>query len=386
MAFPENFLFGSATSAHQIEGGNINSDWYAWEQIPGHIRGGSTSLIACDSWNKYNEDIKLLLNTNQNAYRMSIEWAKIEPEEGMFNKKAINHCRKQFELLKKNNIKIMVTLFHFTLPQWVAKKDGFASKDNIKYFVRFCQKMAEEYKGSIDFWATLNEPNVYVQKGYIEGSWCPGEKNKIKALKSWSNFIKAHNLVYNAIKSVSPQTPIGPVVSTMVFKPYKNNILDRSLCYLARLFFYNAMLKRMAKKSDFIGLNYYLKTTLQAKNPIVVKDNSVQNDYGWHVHPEGIYETIEECTKWGKPIYITENGLADAKDRLRPQFLKDTFDWLQKAIADNLPIKGYFHWSLLDNFEWASGYTMKFGLHTIDRKPRPSAQIYAELIKKSSGN
>lgn len=384
MKFPSHFLFGSATSAHQIEGGNTNSDWYKFELIPGHIRNGDTSLVACNSWHKYKEDIELLKKSNQNAYRFSVEWAKIEPEENRWDKKAIEHYRDELQLLKNNHISPMVTLFHFTLPKWVAKKDGFTNSANIKYFVRFCTKMVEECGDLVDLWATLNEPNVYVLKGYIEGLWCPGEKNRLKAFKCWCNFIKAHNQAYTAMHKIKSDIKIGPVISTMAFAPARNKTLDKIVVWIARQFSYELMFRFMIKHSDWIGLNYYIKTTMQAKKPLIAPDDSEKNDYGWYVHPEGIYQTIKENSKWGKPIYITENGLADDDDSHRPTFLEDTFKWLEKALQDELPLRGYFHWSLLDNFEWASGYQMKFGLHTIDRKPRPSAKKYSELIKQYS--
>ncbi len=379
MSYPKNFLFGSATSSHQIEGDNKNSDWYNWEIIPGRIRNNDNSLRG-DSWQNWRQDIELLKNTNQNAYRMSIEWAKIEPTKGHFNLEAIDNYRQQFKELKKNNIKIMLTLFHFTLPQWVADKGGFANRKNICYFTHFSEKMIEEFGDLVDLWATLNEPNVYVLKGYIEGLWCPGQKNYLNAIKSYFNFIAAHNQAYKAMKKIRPDAQIGPVISVMAFETSKPNVINNIKVFFARQFSYDLFNRLTIKNSDFLGLNYYLKTTFGPKNKSHKK--ILLSDYNWEISPEGIYQITKEQAHWGIPIYITENGTADAEDKIRPQFIKDHLHWLEKAITEGAPVKGYFHWSLIDNFEWAAGYTMKFGLHTIDRKPRPSAKTYAEQIKK----
>lgn len=381
MPYSKNFLFGSATSSHQIEGGNTNSDWYAWEKMPGRIWDGETSLKG-DSWQNYEKDVELLKNTNQNAYRLSIEWAKIEPKYGEFDLEAINHYRDQFQLLKKNNIKIMVTLFHFTLPKWFADEGGFEKSQNICKFVHFAKRMISEYGDLVDFWATLNEPNVYILKGYIEGKWCPGKKNYPLAIKTWLNFISAHNEAYLAMKSVKPKAQIGPVLSVMAFKPLNDNPINKLFAWFSRQFSYDLFTRLVIKNSDFIGLNYYIQTTIGLKTKSLNLEKIVKSDYQWEVHPEGLYRICKEQSKWGKPIYITENGTADADDKIRPQFIIDHLASLEKAIDEGVDVRGYFHWSLIDNFEWAAGYKMKFGLHTIDRKPRKSAQIYADLIKK----
>lgn len=383
--FPNGFLFGSATSAHQIEGGNFNSDWYAWEKEGGHITNNDTSEVSADSWNKWREDIELLKQTNQNAYRFSIEWAKIEPEEGKFDQGAIDHYRKILQELKRNNVKSMVTLWHFTIPLWLAKIGGFTNKKSIKFFSRYAEKIAVEYGGLIDFFVTLNEPMVYILKGYIQTVWPPAQKSWFKSYKVYRTLVKCHNRAYKIMKQFT-EKPIGIVENIGAFAPLKNNFTNRTAVNLAKYFDAVIFIKPVLKNIDFLGINYYQKFYIQAKKPFSSQKSDLQNDYGWVVNQEGLYQVIMENKKWGKPIYLTENGIADETDKYRGQFIKEALHNISKSIEDGADVRGYFYWSLLDNFEWAAGYTMKFGLADINRNLRPSAQVYADLIKKYSSD
>lgn len=382
--FPKGFLFGSATSAHQVEGGNFNSDWYKWEKA-GHIKDGETSDPAANSWNKWREDIELLKQTNQNAYRFSIEWSKIEPEEGKFNQDAIEHYRKILLELKNNNIKSMVTLWHFTTPLWLTKIGGFANRKSVKLFSRYAEKITTEFGDLVDFWATFNEPMVYILKGYIQADWPPVQKNLFKSYKVYRNLVKCHNRAYKIMKQLTDK-PIGIVENIGAFEPLKNNFINRTAVKLAKYFDAAIFIKPVLKNIDFLGINYYQKFYIQTKRPLSSQKSDLQNDYGWAVNQEGLYQVIMENSKWRKPIYITENGIADFDDDQRPQFLKEAFENIQKAINDGIDVRGYFYWSLLDNFEWTAGYTQKFGLADINRNLRPSAQVYADLIKKHSSD
>ena len=196
------------------------------------------------------------------------------------------------------------------------------------------------------------------------------------------NLIKAHIKAYRLIKKINNDIQIGINQNLTAYQPVSNSALDKIMTRIVRYFDADVFIKPTNKYSDFLGLNYYRKYRIQFKKPTSLNTDAPQNDLGWQINQEGLYQLIKENTKWGKPIYITENGVADAQDQYRPQFIRDAFANLEKALDDKLPIKGYFHWSLLDNFELSEGYTQKFGLHTIDRQPRPSAQVYAALIKK----
>jgi len=383
MKFPKGFLFGSATSAHQIEGGQRN-DWSEWEKKAGRVADGSDSAIACDSWNKWREDIALLKKTNQNAYRFSIEWSRIEPEEGRFSDKAIAHYREILLELKKQGIAPAVTLFHFTLPLWLSRIGGFANKKSVKYFARFAEKMAHEFGQIVDLWITINEPQAYLLSGYILGVYCPGKKDIFEAyFKVRNNLNSAHIKAYQAMKPLA-SGPIGIGQHLLALQPLAPYFLNKIWVRITHFFTTHIFVQPIIKYVDFIGINYYMKFKLQFWHPRVHTVAKLLNDYGWGINQEGLYQVIMESARWKKPIYITENGVADAQDQYRIPFIKQAFQNIDKAIKDGADVRGYFHWSLLDNFEWSGGYTMKFGLFTRDRLPRPSAKFYAEQIKKYS--
>ncbi len=379
--FPKGFLFGSATSAHQIEGHQFN-DWSGWEKL-GKIQNGDSAANAADSFNKWREDIELLKKSSQNAYRFSIEWSRIEREEGKFDQDAIEHYRQILKELRQNKITSMVTLFHFTLPVWLDKRGGFTDSKFPKYFAKFAEKIAEELGDLIDIFATFNEPNVYISSGFLFGNWYPGRKNDfIGAYKTYRNFIKAHLLAYRVIKKHS-KLPIGPVINITALLPLKNNPLDILLAKIARYFDYKIFIRPISRECDFIGVNYYARKFLHVGKQMVRGDHPYKPN-GWRENQKALAEVLIDQREWKKPIYVTENGVPDDDDDVRPDFIKEAFLAINKANEKGADIRGYFYWSLLDNFEWTSGYSMKFGLHTIDRKPRRSAKIYQEIIKKLS--
>lgn len=383
MKFPKNFLFGSATAAHQIEGGQKN-DWSEWEKKAGRITDGSDSTIACDSWNKWLKDIALLKKTNQNAYRFSIEWSRIEPEEGRFSAKAIARYKKMLLELKRRGIASMVTLFHFSLPLWLSRIGGFANKKSVYYFSRFAEKMAKEFGQIVYLWVTINEPQGYLLDGYIIGDHCPGEKNLFKAFfVIRKNLEKAHIEAYKKMKPLVKGS-VGAVEHLVALKPIVPGFLNHLWVRITHFFTTIIFIQPIIKYTDFIGINYYHKFKVQFWSPRITKASKILNDFGWGINQEGLYQVIMESARWRKPMYITENGIADAKDQHRADFIRDAFKNIEKALKKKADLRGYFHWTLLDNFEWAKGYTMKFGLFTRDRLPRPSANFYAEQIKNYS--
>lgn len=367
--FPQNFLFGSATSAHQIEGG-LNNDWAYWEKIPGHISDGSTSQVSADSWNKWRQDIQLLKSTSQNAYRFSIEWSRIEPKEGFFDKKAIKHYSGIIDELIDNDITPMVTLFHFTCPLWIDDIGGVASRKFAKYFARFAGKMAGEFGDKVELWSVINEPTVYVGDGYIFADWYPGKRNILRGVKAFFSLISAHKQAYLSMKKASPRVKVGIAMHMTAFASASNRICDRILTKLAKWLVNEYFINRIGKNLDFLGINHYLSHKIQCRKPLMVGE-----------FKNGLYQVAMEAKRWKLPIYITENGLPDEKDDRRQKFIIDSLSQLSRTIQDGADLRGYFHWSLIDNFEWASGYSMKFGLHTIDRKPRKSAGIYKKIIE-----
>jgi len=370
--FPKNFLFGSATSAHQIEGGQDN-DWSRWEKTAGNISDGSTSKIAANSWNKWRDDIKLLKNGGQNAYRFSIEWSRIEPREGFFDQKAIEHYREMIDELIKNDITPMVTLFHFTCPLWIEKIGGLANRKCAKYFARFSAKMAEEFGDKVRLWSVLNEPSVYVNNGYFISNWYPGKHNYIVGLKVFFNLIFLHKQAWLSMKKVSPTVKVGIAMNMTAFSPNRNNIFDRILTRISKWITNEFFINQIKNQLDFLGINHYTSHKIQCKKPLMV--GYVEN---------GLSQVIIEAKKWNLPIYITENGVPDESDKIRQKFIVDAFEQLSIAINNGADLRGYFYWSLIDNFEWGSGYSMKFGLHTIKRKARKSLEIYRDIICRNN--
>lgn len=380
MKFPHGFLFGSATSAHQIEGHNSNSDWWEWEKIPGNIKDGSTAKIAADSWNKWKKDINLLKQTHQNAYRFSIEWARIEPEKGRFDQKVIKHYKEILLELQKNKIKGVVTLFHVTLPKWVAAKGGFTNFESVRHFENYVKKVAREFNGLIDYWIPTNEANIYIGAAYLLGIYSPGKRNPLLALLTWINFVRAQRSAYKVIKKARQKNLVGVCVSPWVFKPLRpGNILDQFLVRIAQEISHSLYLRLTINSSDFIAANVYSKHYLKFGWPMFIDAGKNKLSY-WSVLPETNYDTILELYRWKKSIIISENGVNDPDDNFRPKFITEALKSVSKAISEKMPVKGFFHWSLLDNFEWSMGYSMKFGLFTIDRKSRKSAFVYKKLI------
>jgi len=376
--FPKNFLWGAACAAYQVEGGNIYSDWADFYPAG----------IACDHYHRYEEDFDWIVKLNQNAHRFSIEWARIEKKEGKFDQKEIEHYRKVLLALKERNIKTMVTLFHFTLPKWFAKKGAFTKKKNIYYFQRFANKVFDEYKDLVDFWITENEPQVYLGQSYFARIWPPQKRNFFLGLKVLKNLILAHKLVYKDFHQKNNQVLVGIAKNNQFFEPYnKKSTFDKVVVRIADWWQNQYFLKKIRNHLDFIGLNYYFHYRI--KFPFIFKnEDKIVSDVGWEIYPEGIYHLLKDLKKYHLPIYITENGLADENDRLRKDFIRDHLYWIWKAIQDGVDVKGYFHWSLIDNFEWEKKFEPRFGLieinyQTLERKPRDSAFYYAEICKNN---
>ncbi|PIY95441.1 MAG: glycoside hydrolase family 1 protein [Candidatus Kerfeldbacteria bacterium CG_4_10_14_0_8_um_filter_42_10] len=388
--FPNNFFWGTATSSHQVEGGQ-NNDWTEWE--PGKINDGSVSGQACDSWNRYSEDFDLIQKLNNNAYRFSIEWSRIEPEEGKWNQEAISRYQKMVLELRQRKIEPFVTLHHFTNPIWFSKKGGWKNSQAPELFGRYCQKMAENLP-QVKYWIPLNEPEVYALLSYLIGYWPPQKKSYFKTQRVRKNLVQAHQLAYQQIKKIIPESEIGIAQNLIHFLPFRpSSILDRLASAFADRNYNRSFLNKTKDYLDFIGINYYYPSRLKFKlyssrnfYRETVPQNAPKSDYGWEIYPEGLGRIIESVTQFKKPLYITENGIADAKDKMRTKFIQDHLAILHKKISDGYDIRGYFYWSLLDNFEWREGYSKKFGLFSVDfktqeRKIRPSGEYYAKVCR-----
>lgn len=374
LKFPENFLWGSATSAYQVEGEIDNCDWA--RKFP--------AGKACDHYHKFEEDFDLLEELNQNAYRFSIEWSRVEPEPGEFDREEIEHYRKVLRDLKARGITTMVTLHHFTNPRWVAEKGSWTNSKIAFYFNRFAQEVFEEYQDLVDYWITINEPVLYSRHAYFLGEWPPRKRNIFLALKVIRNELRAHKKVYQGFHRKNSGVEVGIAKNNVYFEPAQN-WLDGLEAEAKKYLWNEWFLNRIDDQLDFIGLNYYhhnkVEFPYRGEN-----ENEVTSDLGWEICPEGIYHVLKELNKYGKPILITENGVADSEDRLRKDFIKNHLRRTHEAIEEGVDVQGYFYWSLMDNFEWADGYEPRFGLikidyDTLERKIRPSALYYAQIAE-----
>lgn len=395
--FPKGFLWGTATSAHQVEGDNFNNDWWYWEHCQKRIeelkKEGKNpkdfiSGKACDQYNFYEKDFDLIKDLNNNAYRFSIEWSRIEPEEGKFSEKEIQHYRKLLSALKARGIIPFVILQHFTLPLWLFKKGGALSKEIAEYFERYVKFVVEELGDLVKFWITLNEPIAGAIVGYCWGVGPPQERSLFKAIKVVKNSIKAHQKAYQAIHQIQKEAKVGVAKQNIYFESNNpNSFLDKLSVLFLNYFWNKYFLNKIKNHLDFIGLNYYLHKKF--KFPLVEKTGKgITSDMGWEIFPKGIYYILKGLQRYKKPIYVAENGLADAQDKFRAKFIIDHLRWIHQAIQEGMDIRGYFHWSLLDNFEWADGFSPKFGLFEVDYKtleriPRKSAEIYSEICKNN---
>ncbi len=386
--FPKGFLWGSATAAHQVEGNNTQNDWYLWEQ-EGNVSNQQVSGLACDHYNRFREDIDLLVSLNQGSYRFSIEWSRVEPEKGEINQKELDHYKEVLEYLRFKKVKSFVTLHHFTNPVWFDWED----ENSVSHFSEFTEIIARELGHLVDFWCTINEPNILAKHGYLEGDFPPGRTNMESFFKVLDNMIAGHNAAYKIIHKILPKASVGMAKNNGYYHPASDSTLDN----LTVSFNHEIRNKYFLDRTtfDFIGLNYYSpkKLKFDPNNHhgfygSKVRSDLPTSDMGWEIFPEGLYHVIMELKRHSKPIYITENGLADANDIQRKEFIQGHLEAICHAIDDGADVRGYLYWSLMDNFEWGYGYGPRFGLIEINyetqkRTVRESAKWYAEVCKNN---
>lgn len=400
--FQKNFYWGAATASYQVEGGNYDCDWAQAAEEGKVPKAGKLA----DHYHLYEKDFDLAKELGHNAHRFSIEWARIEPEEGVFDEDEIEHYRKVLSALRARNIEPFVTLWHFTLPIWFSESGGFERKDAPEIFARYCKKVTESLGDLCTHFATINEPNVYATHGYLYGAWPPfkrarvfwkkigkedGTSERTGAKARFRHFFtyftvakrltEAHILAYEAIKSVRPNADVSIVKHVHFFdadEKWYHKLRARIMAYLQTVRFLNQVQHHL----DAIGLNYY-RSTKYGDNK-----NYLRTDMDWNVYPSGIYGALMLLKKYNKPVYISEAGTADEDDDLRPDYLKVQIASVVRAIEDGVDVRGHLYWSLMDNYEWALGTSKRFGLIEIDyttlmRKPRPSAYLYKKIIQNN---
>ena len=373
--FPDGFLWGASTAAYQVEGGIDNTDWAAAG------RAGRTPVAgrACDHYHRYEEDFDIARSLGHTCHRFSIEWARIEPEEGKFDEAEIEHYRRVLRALQARGLTPLVNVWHFTLPLWFSERGGFLHADAPEAFARYAARVIERLGGEAEFWLTENEPLVYAGGGYLRGVWPPFiKRSPFKFLRVCDALVETHKRAYTAMKKVRPEIHIG-IAKHNIFFEANANPLNMLMCAFADWFWNHRFLRRIKGYQDFIGLNHYHHRKFGA----TVKEKAavVRSDMGWEVHPTSLYHCLVALKRYDLPIYVSENGIADAADTRRAKFITDAAACVHRAIAEGVPVKGYLYWSLLDNFEWAEGFTKHFGLVEVEygtfaRKVRPSAYVY----------
>lgn len=389
--FPDGFYWGAATASYQVEGGIENNDWAK------SARDGKVPVCgqACDQYHRYEEDFDLAKELGHNAHRFSIEWSRIEPEEGKFDEEAVEHYRKVLESLRARGIEPFVTIWHWTMPIWFVQKGGWMHKDAEKAFLRYVSKLVAEYNDLAKYWVVYNEPETPVRHGYVLGDRPPHYRMRIfAALKVIKKIARVYAASYKTIKNIDPAAKVGFSESLVYFEPYKNKLINRLAVRFLSWWRNNPHYDVYAENCDFIGLQYYFHTRVRI-NPFKsrwgIQDNEDErvSDFNWEIYPEGIYHVLLTLRKYDKPVIITENGLADAEDKYRSDFIREHLQWCHKAIQEGVDLRGYLHWSLIDNYEWTKGFEMRFGLvevnyDTLERTVRPSAYVYKEICEKNA--
>lgn len=367
------------------------SELESWAQFKKEAEQSDNYLSGrgVDHYNRYQEDFQILKQLHMNAFRFGIEWSRVEPMEGAWDAAAIDHYRACLKELKELKITPVVTLFHFTLPTWFAARGGFEKRRNVKYFVRFVDKILDELGKDIEWIVTINEPTVYVGESYMIGERPPNKTKKLLGLRVLNNLIYAHKKI---AKLPSRQNSHKLSMAHHVIELYAGD--DAKLSQLsARIANYavnHFAIRRVRKHSDFLALNYYMSQRIFGYR-VHNSEINPTNDLGWDMQPGRLAVVLEDlAARYHLPIMITENGLADASDSQRQWWLTESIKAMHEALKHDVELIGYLHWSLLDNFEWEKGYWPRFGLVEVDRKTmkrriRPSAKWFGAVVKKLRG-
>lgn len=401
VTFPEDFYWGAATASYQVEGGIENSDWAA------AAREGQVPPCgqAADHYNRYEEDFDIAQSLGHNAHRFSIEWARIEPEEGKFSAPEIEHYRQVIKALRARGLRPFVTLWHFTLPQWFADRGGFECTDAPDIFARYCRFVVEQLGDELEGVSTMNEPNVFASNGWLRGTWPPfkrfrltdsiaitnsGRQYEARAQRGFrpllcyfrviKNLARAHNEAYRAIKRVQPGLDVSVVKHVIVFDTNRNPF-NWLRARIANYYWTHRFMRRVSKQCDSIGLNYYFYTQFG--------DTRVwhKTDMDWNFAPDRIYDALCMLARYQKPLFVSEAGIADHDDSDRADYITQQIKAVGQALADGIDVRGHMYWSLIDNYEWALGFEKRFGLveidyDTLEREIRPSAYVYKDIIAR----
>ncbi len=411
LIFPDDFLWGVATSAFQLEGSPY-ADWTSWDAIL------SEKPEVTSHYTLYKEDLALLKELGVNAYRFSLEWSRIQPRQNVWEHSALSHYQEIIDILLDNHIQPVVTLHHFTHPLWFIKKYPWHEEASIEHFMRYIEKILTELKG-VRYWITFNEPYVLLLGGYLEGCMPPGLRNADLAIKALRNILTCHSMAYEKIHERYPDAMVSVAHNMAALAPWKRwNPMDRLLSRVAKHFYNHSLLNAfltgkltikfpfrkalgidvpIKDKLDFFGVNYYTRIHIRfnpfKKMGLELRHRDIGGygltDMGWEVHPYGLEKVLRYASRLKVPLIITENGIATRDDQKKIKFMKRHVDALERSLEKGIDVRGYFYWSLIDNYEWLQGLDARFGLYRVDfntlkRRPTNAAAYYSYLIRSRS--
>lgn len=413
--FPDGFVWGTASSSYQVEGDNRGSQWWQFEQQPGAIAGGQRSGLACDWWRSAESDFDRMAALNLSACRLSIEWSRVEPSLGQFDSHAIERYRQMLSALHSRGLTPWVALHHFSNPLWFDQAGGFEHREGIRRWLAYVRRIVNDLGDLSQHWLTFNEPLVYLGQGWLRGRWPPRKSNAVLALRVFRHLLLAHGLAADTLREAVPSVAVGYAKAMRSARPLRaDHPGDRLAAWLRRYLFEELWLQAtvhgrlypplgaaqscaiLRDSCDFLGVNYYCRlwtkfdphpTTLFGREQLQMdaetSDSGSRGPYSQY-DPQGLHEICVGLRRFGKPIFVLENGLPDADDDLRPRWLLAHLVSLHQAIQSGADVRGYFHWTLVDNFEWDEGWSLRFGLFALEprtqqRIPRTSAALYGRV-------
>jgi beta-glucosidase len=386
IAFPDGFLWGTATAAHQTEGGNWNNDWWAWEHAPG-TPCVEPSGDATDHFWRYPHDLDLLAELGFKAYRFSLEWSRIEPEEGEFSNAALDHYSRMVDACLERELTPVVTYHHFTSPRWVAADGGWTDPRTAERFARFCERAAARLGDRTGIACTINEPNVVSLIGWMVGAFPPGKNRDLDGYAKANEVLaQGHRRAYEAIKAGPGDAPVGLTLSMgdWAAEPGEEHRIDEYR-RVHEDFFLEGV-----RGDDFLGVQAYSRTRVGADGVLGPEPGVETLPMGYEFWPTAVEASIRHAAEVAQvPLYVTENGIGTDDDDQRVRYLRESLAGVLRTIDDGYDVRGFFHWSLMDNFEWAFGYQMRFGLVAVDRTTqertiKPSARWLSGIVKANA--
>jgi beta-glucosidase len=381
-AFPLGFTWGTATAAHQIEGGNVNNDWWAFEHTPGS-GCAEPSGDCCDSWERWEEDADLVAGLGLDNYRFSVEWSRIEPAEGEISRAALDHYRRQCLGLRERGVDPVVTFHHFTTPCWLVEQGGWETGVAVERFGRFCTVLAEALGDVMARACTINEPNIVATMGWHAGMFPPGTQDLELSRQVAAHFADAHRVAVDAIRTAAPGVPVGLTLSMTDYQlaPGGEERLE-SIRHHAEDVFLD-----VTKGDDFLGVQVYTRMLIGPDGWAGYEDGVPILDMGYEFYPASLGNCLRRAwdyTGGSVPLLVTENGIGTTDDEQRIDYVRQALAGVLDVVAEGVDVRGYTYWSLLDNFEWALGYRPRFGIVSVDREtfvrtPKPSAAWLASV-------